>query len=118
MALRDAERIRRERQLQVVLAEYFHAQGEAQRIRDDAEAKAAPFETAICEAVLELDRLGETRAGIAELTGLSLPRVRDYLSESGSKGSAPHASNACGPDGSGGAPNNADSASSHPAANR
>lgn len=92
VALRDAERIRREKQLEVVLADYFHAQGEAQRIRDDAEAKVAPFETSIREAVLKLDRLGETRAGIAGLTGLSLPRVRDYLSDVDSKVPAPDAS--------------------------
>lgn len=81
VALRDAERIMREKQLEATLADYFHAQGEVERIHRDAEAAAAPFEASIHDAVRALDRLGETRAGIAGLTGLSLPRIRDYLAE-------------------------------------
>ncbi|MEY9860589.1 hypothetical protein ABH935_006226 [Catenulispora sp. GAS73] len=118
VALRDAERIKREKELEKVLADYFQAQAETQRIRDDAEAKVAPFEAVIREAVLKLDQLGETRAGIAALTGLPLLRVRDYFVESGPKAPAPGTSNICGTDSAGSPPNIADSASSHPAANR
>lgn len=81
VALRDAERIMREKQLEATLADYFHAQGEVARIHRDAEATAAPFEASIREAVQALERLGETRASIAGLTGLSLPRIRDCLSD-------------------------------------
>lgn len=81
VALRDAERIKREKQLEAALADYYQAQGEVERIRVEAEAAAAPHEATIREAVRSLDRLGETRAGIVGLTGLSLLRVRDYLSE-------------------------------------
>lgn len=81
VAQRDAERIRREKQLEAVLADYYQAQGEVERIHRSADVAAAPFEATIGEAVRSLDRLGETRAGIAGLTGLSLPRVRDYLAD-------------------------------------
>jgi len=91
VALRDAERIKRERQLEATLADYYQAQGEVARIQKDAEAAAAPFEATICEAVRALDCLGETRAGIAGLTGLSLPCVRDYLSDTVPNESAPDA---------------------------
>lgn len=66
---------------EATLADYYQAQGEIERIRVAAEASAAPFEAAVREAVLLVDRLGETRAGIAGLTGLTLLHVRDYLSE-------------------------------------
>lgn len=85
VAQRDAERIRREKQLEAVLADYYLAQGEVARIHRDADAAAAPFETQIGEAVRSLDRLGETRAGIAGLTGLPVPQVRDYLADLSSK---------------------------------
>lgn len=81
VALRDAERIKREKQLEATLADYYQAQGEVERIRVEAEVAAAPFEATAREAVRSLDRLGETRASIAGLTGLPLPRVRDYLSD-------------------------------------
>jgi len=71
----------REKQLEATLADYFHAQGEVERIHRDAEAAAAPFQASIRDAVRAPDNLGETRAGIAGLTGLSLPRIRDYLAE-------------------------------------
>ena len=81
VARRDAERIAREKAVQAALAEFFHAQGEIERIHVDAEKTAAPFERTARDAVRTLDRLGETRSGIAELTGLSIVRVRDYLVE-------------------------------------
>jgi hypothetical protein len=91
VALRDAERIKREKQLEATLADYYQAQGEVERIRVAAEVAAAPFEATIRDTVRCLDRLGESRAGIAGLTGLSLPSVRDYLSEVSSTVAAPDA---------------------------
>jgi len=81
VARRDAERIAREKAVQATLAEFFHAQGEIERIHVEAEKTAAPFERTAGDAVRALDRLGETRSGIAELTGLAVVRVRDYLVE-------------------------------------
>lgn len=83
MARRDAARIEREKRIQAALADFFHAQGEVERIQVEAETAAAPFEASIREAVLTLDGLGETRSGIAELTGLSLAHVRQYITEVG-----------------------------------
>jgi len=81
VARRDADRIAREKAVQAALAEFFQAQGEVERIHADAERTAAPFDAAMREAVRALDRLGETRTGIAELTGVSLIRLREYLAE-------------------------------------
>ncbi|WP_194909693.1 hypothetical protein [Catenulispora rubra] len=81
VALRDAERIKREKQLEAALADYFQAHSEVERIHAEAEVAASPFEASIRDAVRSLDLLGETRAGIAGLTGLSLLRIRDYLSD-------------------------------------
>ena len=82
VARRDAERIAREKAVQAALAQFFQAEGEVARIRAEADQAAAPFDAAMRDAVRALDRLGETRAGIAELTGAALTRVRDYLVES------------------------------------
>jgi hypothetical protein len=46
VALRDAERIKREKQLEATLADYYQAQGEVERIRVEAEVAAAPYEAA------------------------------------------------------------------------
>lgn len=81
VAQRDAERIKREKQLEAALADFYQAQGDMERIYMAAEAAAAPFEARIREAVRSLDRLGETKPGIAGLTGLSLSRVRDCLAD-------------------------------------
>ena len=88
VAQRDAERIRREKQLEAALADFYEAQSEVERLYKAAEAAAAPFEAAIRESVRSLDRLGETRPGIAGLTGLSLSRVRDCLSDNVLEGQA------------------------------
>lgn len=89
VAQRDAERIKREKQVEAALADFYQAQGEVERIHAAAELAAAPFEATIRESVCSLDRLGETRPGIATLTGLALPRVRGYLSGAVSNESAP-----------------------------
>lgn len=79
VARRDAARIAREKAVQEALAEFFQAQGQVERVYAEAGRAAAPFEAAAHDAVRGLERLGETRAGIADLTGLPLGRVRDYL---------------------------------------
>ena|GEM_PF-5432600 len=89
VAQRDAERIKREKQLEAALVDYYRAQGEVERIHRDAEVAAAPFEATMRGAVCCLDRLGETRTGIATLTGLTLPQVRDCLSGAVSNEPAP-----------------------------
>ena len=81
VARRDGERIEREKRLQTTLMEFFHAQGEAERIRAAADDAAAPFDAAMRDSVRALEDIGETRAGIASLTGLSLSRVREQLAE-------------------------------------
>lgn len=81
VARRDAERIAREKAVQATLTEFFHAQGEIERIHVAAEKAAAPFERIARDAVRTLGQLGETRSGIAELTGLPVVRVRDYVVE-------------------------------------
>ena len=45
----------------------------------EATKTAEPYEEAMRAAVRAIDRLDEPRAGIAELTGLSVVRVREYL---------------------------------------
>jgi len=47
-----------------VLAEFFHAEGEIERIHVEAEKAAAPFERMARDAVRALDRLGESRSGM------------------------------------------------------
>ncbi|HTJ66670.1 MAG TPA: hypothetical protein VL551_04000 [Actinospica sp.] len=81
VALRDAERIEREKRLRTTLAEFFQAQGEVDRIRSAADQAAASFDAAMRDAVRALDNLGESRTGIASLTGLPLARVREHLAD-------------------------------------
>jgi ABC-type transporter Mla subunit MlaD len=81
VARHDAERIAREKKLQQILADFYHAQSEVERIRREADASMAPFDAAMRDAVRALDALDEGRAGIAELTGLSLAGVREYLAD-------------------------------------
>ena len=81
VARRDAERITREKAVQVALAEFFQAQVERSRIYTDADRSAAAFDAAMRDAVRNLSRLGESRGDIAELTDVPLARVREYLAE-------------------------------------
>jgi hypothetical protein len=99
VARRDSDRIAREKKLQATLADFYQAQGAVERIHSDAKIAAAPFEASIREAVRTLDQLGETRAGIVGLTGLSLPRVRECLTEPSSGASAANGSEAKAPTG-------------------
>ena len=79
VARRDAARIAREKSLQAALADFFQAQGAVEQIYKDAAGAAQPHEEAMRAAVRAIDGLDEPRAGIAELTGLSPVRVREYL---------------------------------------
>jgi hypothetical protein len=79
VARRDAARIEREKSLQAALTDFFQAQGAVERIYEDAAKAAEPHEGAMRAAVRAIDGLDEPRAGIAELTGLSAVRVREYL---------------------------------------
>ena len=79
VARRDAARIEREKSLQAALADFFQAQGAVERIYEDAAKAAELHEEAMRTAVRAIDSLDEPRAGIAELTGLSVARVREYL---------------------------------------
>lgn len=86
VARRDAQRIAREKAIHAALAEFFQARGEIDRIRAQAEQAAAPFEQAARDAVRALHRLGETRTGIADLTGLPTARVREYVLDDSDSG--------------------------------
>ncbi|MDQ1720956.1 MAG: hypothetical protein QOI26_690 [Pseudonocardiales bacterium] len=88
---RDAKRLRRERQVEAALAEFFEHTALAEAIQTATEAKitalAAAAVTAVSRervnaavAVRAMLELGETRTAVAELTGLTLPAVRDLLS--------------------------------------
>lgn len=81
VARRDAARIEREKILQATLADFFQAQEAVERIYVEATKTAEPHEAAMRAAVRAIDRLDEPRAGIAELTGLSVVRVREYLAD-------------------------------------
>lgn len=91
-AKRDAERLRRERQVESALADFYEQKGRAEQLRASASARAAKIladaETAAVEperlareAVAALHDLGEPRDQIAELTGLALADVRTVLAE-------------------------------------
>ena len=99
MAQRDAARIEREKSIQAALADFFQAQGAVERIEAEA-AKAAELHVAVMRtAVCTLENLEETRGGIAELTGLSQSRVREFLAATGA-GSAQGADGRAGRGGS------------------
>src|SRR5690349_3085136 len=87
---RDARRRLREMEVEKALAEYFESAGAADRLRERAEARAATIkadaERAAAEnrksgtaALHRLFWLGETRASISELTGLSRAEVATEL---------------------------------------
>ncbi|MFG2201290.1 hypothetical protein [Kitasatospora sp. NPDC048715] len=91
-AARDAERLRRERQVESALIDFYEqtrraeqlrvaARSRAEKILADAEAAAREPERLAREAVAALADLGEARDQIAELTGLSLADVRAILAE-------------------------------------
>lgn len=104
--VRDAERLRRERQIEQALADFFlntdrvqeiltHAQQRADRILADGQTAARePFQLALA-ALRYLVELGETRHAISELTGLSLAQLREMLTDPPAAGdSAPEPADA------------------------
>jgi hypothetical protein len=84
VARRDAQRLAREKAVQGALADLFQAQAAVDKIHAEAQRAAQPFDEVIRDAVSTLGALGETRVGIAELTGLPLMSVRHYLTASAS----------------------------------
>jgi hypothetical protein len=83
VARRDAARIEREKRLHAALADFFQAQEAVGLIYAEAAKAAESHEEAMRMAVRAIDGLDEPRAGIAELTGLPMLRVREYLADVG-----------------------------------
>jgi hypothetical protein len=87
---RDAERVLRERQIEITLADYFEATATAERLRADARRKAdaivqgaadaaAGPEAAARAAVRRLRELTGSHGEVAALCGLTVGAVRDML---------------------------------------
>jgi hypothetical protein len=87
---RDAKRLRRERQVEAALAEYFEHVAVIGAIETATAAKVAELraaaatevgqeQVAAAVALWAMLELGETRTAVAELTGLTLTGVRDLL---------------------------------------
>ena len=87
---RDAERVLRERQIEIALADYFEATATAERLRADAQRKAdgivqgaedaaATPEAAAREAVRRLRELTSSHGEVAALCGITAGVVRDML---------------------------------------
>jgi hypothetical protein len=81
-ARRDAERIRRERELEAALVDFYTALARVEKIRAKAAREAEPHERAADEAVRRMARLGEPVAAVAELTDLPSSQVRALLAGS------------------------------------
>lgn len=89
---RDAQRLQREQQITVALADFFeqiqraedlttHAAAKAARIIADAEHAAVTPKTLAAQALARLTELVETRAAVSELTGLTPTEVRELTSQ-------------------------------------
>jgi hypothetical protein len=89
---RDAERVLRERQIEIALADWFEATARAERIRDEASRKAAAVidagEQAAAgpagearDAVRRLRELTGSNGEVAALCGISTAAVRELLAE-------------------------------------
>lgn len=90
---RDNQRLHREQQITVALADFFeqiqraedlttHAAAKASRIIADAEHAALTPKTMAAQALARLIELVETRAAVTELTGLTAAEVRELASQS------------------------------------
>jgi hypothetical protein len=87
---RDAKRLRRERQVETALAEYFEHTARFEAIEEATTVKVSEL-VAAANVALERERagaavavqamldLGETRTAVTELTGLTLAAVRGLL---------------------------------------
>ena len=91
---RDARRLRRERQVEAALAEYFEHVAVIDAIETTTAVKVAELkataatevgqeQVAAAVALWAMLELGETRTAVAELTGLTLTSVRDLLTAAG-----------------------------------
>ena len=78
-ARRDAERLRRERELEAALVDFYAALARIEKIQAKAAHDATSFERAADEAVRRMAKLGEPVAAIAELTRLPGSQVREVL---------------------------------------
>jgi hypothetical protein len=83
---RDAERIRRECELEAALVDFYAALARIEKVRAKAARDVEPFEHSADEAVRRMAQLGEPVAAIAELTKLPSSQVRMALA--GAKGRA------------------------------
>jgi hypothetical protein len=88
-ARRDAERLRRERDLEAALVDFYAALARIEKIRAKAAHDAEPFERDADEAVRRMASLGEPVATIAELTKLPSSQVRGILAGSKRKAVGP-----------------------------
>jgi hypothetical protein len=97
-ARRDAERRRREQDVEAALADFYEstaraaalreqARVRAERMVEQAELAATEPERAAHAAVVRMHELGESREQIADLTGLRLVEVRALLTEAERAGS-------------------------------
>ena len=80
-ARRDAERLKRERELEAALIDFYAALAHIEKVRAKAACDAAPFEHDAEEAVRRMARLGEPVAAVAELTKLPSTQVRAILAD-------------------------------------
>jgi hypothetical protein len=96
---RDAERVLRERQIEIALADYFEAVARAERVRAEARRKADAVleageqaagepETAARDAVRRLRELACSVGEVAALCGISTAGVRELLAVAGTSGAA------------------------------
>lgn len=81
-ARRDAERLKREHELESTLVDFYAALARIEKIRVKAACAAEPFQRAADEAVRRMARLGESVSTITELTHLSGSQVRAALAGS------------------------------------
>ena len=95
-ARRDAERIRRERELEAALVDYYAALARIEKIRSKAAREVEPFEQSAEEAVRRMARLGEPVAAIAELTQLPAVQVRATLASAKRKPGGPSSEGSAG----------------------
>jgi hypothetical protein len=78
-ARRDAERLRRERELEAALVDFYAALARIEKVQAKAARDVEPHERSADDAVRRMARLGEPVAAIAELTKLPSSHVRVVL---------------------------------------
>jgi hypothetical protein len=86
---RDAARIRRERELEAALVDFYAALARIEKIRAKAARDVEPFEQSADEAVRRMAQLGEPVAAIAELTKRPSSQVRAALAGAKERANGP-----------------------------